>query len=106
MSANNSERADKTEGVRKNIAVGSDHQPETAVNHTPKTSLFEVSYIRACYGSSMTGHHESSWTPADERLQPSGFKLSGHTSNAQDCRNCCLTTRRRPSSAPAIYRRL
>ena len=43
MSANNPERADKTECVRKNIAVRSDHQPETAVNHTPKTSLFEVS---------------------------------------------------------------
>ena len=39
MSANNPERADKTERVRKNIAVGSGHQPETAVNHTPKTSI-------------------------------------------------------------------
>ena len=43
MSANNPERVDKTERVGVNIVVENHHQLEMAVNHTPKTSLFEVS---------------------------------------------------------------
>ena len=54
MSANNPERTDKTEGGPQNIAVGSDQQQGTAVNHTHKTSLFEVytkSRNPACFSS-------------------------------------------------------